>query len=1293
MATTAASIRFFFFFLALTSSFSLLLFYFQLTGKHQAGRGVAQDHRSRPWLRHSTAQGKEKNKREDDECVVFFLHSIGRQRSRLSRPPPPTSLPPFSLLSLQFISTDAPVELRQAAAVAFKNLVKFKWEPAVLADDGENNSNNDATANGNGVSSSTSTSTSATAAISLEVKHQVKASIVALMLSAPPAVRAQLSEALAVIGKYDYPSRWPELLPDLVARLRSANSPSAASASAPSQTSSPSLAATHGVLATANAICKRYRGAFMTDSLSAELEYSQKLAGPLLESLRCSLEQARAFTRAARAARGPSPFSALFSPEDAAAAARAADGALDSARLACRVFLSLNSPGLTEVFEEALPGWMESLLAALTVDDPGEVESEGGGSQQSQQVADAGEAQAAVAAAVAAASGPGAVSLPPRGGSGSSESSAADALRAAVCDAINLFVEVNEEEFAPYLPRFAAAVWALLVKVSSSSPAPSPASSSYASDSKSDAVAIAAMRFLTTVARGVHAGLFVADSSASGGAAAAGAAGTTAASSSPPSDDPAEPSPTGALAQVCDAVVLPALVLRSDGTELFESNWVEYVRRDAEGADADTRRRAAAELARALVERFPRGAGVLFSRAAQRLLEEARVGGPAAWRSKDAALYLVMALMAKKSERAPGVSVAAAAASASSASAPPVVDIPSFFAAHVAPELASRAAGPPDSASTGSDVLAADALRFLSTFRQLLRPSDLAAATPALVALLRVEAAVVHSYAAIALERLLAPQRTLQAAAAAAPGTTRGAPSAVVSAPLVPRDVLRPQLQPLLSALFAAFELPDSSENEYLMRCVARTLAAAGPDVGPFAPHALSELARMSLEAAANPSHPLFNHYLFESVAVLVRAAAAAGEPALAAVEAALFPAITAVLQNDVQEFHPYVFQVLAQLAEARPLAPGVVGGEAAAATATTAAATTATATTLPPAYLQLLRPLLAPAFWERGANVPALARLLRALLLRAGSSVVREAQLEPVLGVVQKLISSRGAADAESGRTALALLRGVSAASPSPSGGGGGAAALDPYLPTLWGLLFARAQAARTPRFVRGLLLFASGFAVVKSSRPSGNGGGGAAALAASVDAVQPGLFAGGLLRHLWTPALASLSVSGAPEDERKLACVATGMVLAECEGVRATTDLAAALLSAAVAAAGGGGSGATAAHPSASSANLLLEDALEDAAGGLTGGGGSHGGAGGHGGGGYSAAYAALIYAAPRPDDLLPLCPSAAAGLAEQLSRAVSPACGGAAWLAAAIGAAQNSEQLGARVRELLAGVGVAL
>jgi hypothetical protein len=66
-----------------------------------------------------------------------------------------------------------------------------------------------------------------------------------------------------------------------------------------------------------------------------------------------------------------------------------------------------------------------------------------------------------------------------------------------------------------------------------------------------------------------------------------------------------------------------------------------------------------------------------------------------------------------------------------------------------------------------------------------------------------------------------------------------------------------------------------------------------------------------------------------------------------------------AARQNDVQEFHPYVFQIFAQLIETRP-AP------------------------LPAAYMAIFPPLLSPLFWERPGNVPALVRLLQVCSCRS---------------------------------------------------------------------------------------------------------------------------------------------------------------------------------------------------------------------------------------------------------------------------------------------------------------------
>lgn len=63
----------------------------------------------------------------------------------------------------------------------------------------------------------------------------------------------------------------------------------------------------------------------------------------------------------------------------------------------------------------------------------------------------------------------------------------------------------------------------------------------------------------------------------------------------------------------------------------------------------------------------------------------------------------------------------------------------------------------------------------------------------------------------------------------------------------------------------------------------------------------LERLAAMLLQVCQNPTQPGFNHYLFESVAALIRYSAAADISKVADLEKNLFPAFNVVLQQDVQ--------------------------------------------------------------------------------------------------------------------------------------------------------------------------------------------------------------------------------------------------------------------------------------------------------------------------------------------------------------------------------------------------------
>jgi len=106
-------------------------------------------------------------------------------------------------------------------------------------------------------------------------------------------------------------------------------------------------------------------------------------------------------------------------------------------------------------------------------------------------------------------------------------------LQAAIVENVNLYAEKYEEEFAPHLPGFAQAVWALLMRCGP--------------HNKFDALASTAIRFLTSIVSKQHySSLFA-----------------------------------GHLSDIVTQIVVPNLMLRESDEELFEDNpaeWIQKVR-------------------------------------------------------------------------------------------------------------------------------------------------------------------------------------------------------------------------------------------------------------------------------------------------------------------------------------------------------------------------------------------------------------------------------------------------------------------------------------------------------------------------------------------------------------------------------------------------------------------------------------------------------------------------------------------------------------------------------------------
>ncbi|KAK9473666.1 Cse1-domain-containing protein [Dipodascopsis tothii] len=485
------------------------------------------------------------------------------------------------------------------------------------------------------------------------------------------------------------------------------------------------------------------------------------------------------------------------------------------------------------------------------------------------------------------------------------ETGPAEKVKASICELIQLYSQRYADVFEPLMQNFIETTWTLLT---TTGVAP-----------KYDVLVSKALAFLTT-SIGKRSEMFSAEDT---------------------------------LQQIVEKVVLPNVALRPSDEELFEDDPIEYIRRDLEGSDSETRRRAATDFLQELKERHEGAVTGVVMKYVQHYLAQYEQNKAHNWRAKDTAVYLFSAIAIKGLLTASGVS-----------STNLLLDVVAFFTQNIAPDLVAADAHP---------ILKVDAIKYIHIFRNQLTKQQLGQAFPVLSSMFVSPEYVVYTYAAITIERILSIRQQTNS-----------------SHFMFDKEDIAPVAQELLENLFVLIEkgqTPEKlAENEFLMKCVMRVLVTGKETVVPFADSVMQHLLHLLTETAKNPSNPRFSHYMFESLGAVIRFAAPT-RPA-GAYDAQLFPLFLSILGQDVAEFIPYVFQLLAQLLE---LTEAPVDGAVA------------------ESYKQLVRPLLSPQLWESRGNIPALARLLQALLARnAQAYFVDQGLVEPLLGVFQKLIASK---------------------------------------------------------------------------------------------------------------------------------------------------------------------------------------------------------------------------------------------------------------------------------------------
>lgn len=791
----------------------------------------------------------------------------------------------YSLLLLQLLDkVDIDQAIRVSASITFKNFVKRNWR---VTEDGTNK-------------------------IHKQDREAIKQLIVSLMLKSPEQIQKQLSDAISIIGREDFPGKWPNLLSEMVSKFQTED-----------------FYIINGVLRTAHSIFKRYRHEFKSQELWSEIKFVlENFAAAFTQLFSSTVELAK------KHATDPNALKVIFS----------------SIVLECKIFFSLNFQDLPEHFEDNMQIWMTNFLQLLQVNNKllqTDDEDEAGLLEQ---------------------------------------------VKSQICDNITLYAQKYDEEFSPHLPAFVTAIWNLLVTTGQ--------------EVKYDLLVSNAIQFLASVAeRPCYKSLF---------------------------EGPA------ILASICEKVIVPNIQFRASDEELFEGNSEEYIRRDVEGSDVDTRRRAACDLVQALCKSFEGPVIQNFSQYVQGLLTDYNSNPVQKWKSKDAAIYLVTSLAAKAQTQKLGITQASE-----------LVNTTDFFKSHIAPEIQ-------DVDVNAKPVIKADGIKYLMVFRNQLPTELLVASFPHVIRHLQSMSYVVHTYAAQCIERLLMV-RTQQGTVA------------------ITYDDISGCANLLIQNLFGAMQLPGSTENEYIMKAIMRSMSMMQENIVPLVPVILQRLTEKLLLVAKNPSKPHFNHYLFETLCVTIRVTCKRNISAVLDFEQALFPPFTEILQQDVVEFIPYVFQILSLLIELHP-------------------------SSIPDTYMQLFPHLLTPLLWERPGNIPPLVRLLQAYISK-GANQIEPQRLNGLLGIFQKLIASK-ANDHEGFYLLNSLVENMSHT------------ILQPYLKQVFVLIFQRLQSSKTTKYVKSLLVFFCVYAIKY----------GAASLIETIDSIQAKMF-GMVLEKLFLQDLQKVS------------------------------------------------------------------------------------------------------------------------------------------------------------------------
>uniref|UniRef100_A0A0K0E9J9 Exportin-2 n=1 Tax=Strongyloides stercoralis TaxID=6248 RepID=A0A0K0E9J9_STRER len=406
----------------------------------------------------------------------------------------------------------------------------------------------------------------------------------------------------------------------------------------------------------------------------------------------------------------------------------------------------------------------------------------------------------------------------------------------------------------------------------------------------------------------------------------------------------------GVLVLLLRDIVIKNMVMSEADIETFEDDPAEYLKKDLEGGDAHTKRKGAADLLKILSTDYPAQVSPIIQDLLKEFIGAFSANRKANWLQKEITFSMITSMLVRGETARMGVTKLT-----------DFVNLDDFYSQYVRPEIV-------DSPTDELPIITCAALKFAVTFRHKLQPLALKelVSAPVIGRLLASKNYIIHWYTGNMIDKLL---------------NTKSNDNKLL---FTTSDVDTPAL---ISSIAQILELKSTSITPYVIKALMRVLSFMDDSTAASADNIINALAKLSFTALKQSSNPIYIHYIFECMCVVIKKAYS---KVAGGIDKAVLPVIENIFAENIEDYIPYALQISALLIT--QCSAAILRGE----------------NISSDAYHGFIQFVLTPQIWQHSTNVPAGVIAIEAYIKAFPDQMFSEENVKKLLDIYSKLITSK---------------------------------------------------------------------------------------------------------------------------------------------------------------------------------------------------------------------------------------------------------------------------------------------